>query len=141
MNGLRVTWGSVIPLSLRSFSESNGTIVAGGIAYFALLSLFPLALAVVSIVGFISSDRADQDRVVDAIYQLIPVSRGYLSETVSIIVSSRGPVGVIGIVGLIWGGLTLSSSIRKSVNQAWLVTIPYNLIKGTIADILILIKE
>ena len=125
----------LIHLTLRDFSRSNGPNVAAGIAYFALLSIFPLMLATMAISGFFFTDEAEQLKIVDAIRKLVPVSSDFLSQTIEGVVNSRGTVSLIAALGLLWSGLTVFAAVRKGINHAWGIGKPPNLLKERLIDL------
>ena len=108
-----------IRLALKEFSRANAPILAAGIAYFALFSLFPLSLAFIAIASFFLGSEKEQLDAVNEIHGLIPVSTKYLSDNIETIVRNRGPISLIGLLGLVWSGLAVFAAIRKGINQAW----------------------
>jgi len=93
--------------------------MAAGIAYFALISLFPLGLSVIAIAGFFLSGESEKLRIVNSIQHMVPVSTEYLVDIMNGIVNNRGPISLVGLFGMIWSGLTVFSAIRRAINQAW----------------------
>ena len=128
-------WLLLVYLTMRDFSRSNGPNMAAGVAYFALFSLFPLSLASIAIAGFFFSGEGEQLKVVDAIQGLIPVSTDYLSDSIEGVVDSRGPISLIGLLGLVWSGLAVFSAVRKGINHAWGIGKPPNLLKERLIDL------
>ena len=54
--------------------NSEGLTHAASIAYYALLSLFPFLLLVLSILGTLTADAADRDAVVRFVFRYFPAS-------------------------------------------------------------------
>ena len=106
-------------VALTDFARNNCPYVAAGIAYWTLFSLFPLALAGISILGFMYSNPEEQGRLVEGIVKLIPVSVGYLAGLVEEVARARGALGGLAIVGLLWSGTAVFSAVRKGINHAW----------------------
>ncbi len=128
-------WVALVHLTLRDFFRSNGPTVAAGVAYFALFSIFPLALTAIAVSSFFFSDTSKQLDVVNTIQKLVPVSTDFLSETIEEVVNNRGSISVIAAVGLLWSGLSVFSSLRKGINHAWGIGKPPNLIKERFIDL------
>jgi len=128
-----------IRLAAKEFSRANGPILAGGIAYFALFSLFPLSLAFIAIASFFLGNEKEQLDAVNEIHALIPVSTNYLSDNIETIVRNRGPISLISILGLVWSGLAVFAAIRKGINQAWGISEQPSLFKKRFIDFSILI--
>jgi membrane protein len=124
----------ILYMSLRDFGRSNGVGLAAGIAFYALLSLFPLSLAAIAIAGYIYTGRDEQMAVVETIQQLIPVSTDYLADTIEGVVNVRGQVSIIGAFGLLWSGQAVFSGLRRGINNAWGIEKPSNFFRQRIVD-------
>ena len=114
----------LIGMSIQEFSRNNCHGVAAGIAYWTLLSLFPLTLGTMAVLGYAFRDLEDQARVVDALVGALPIASDYLHDTVAQIVGSRTSVGVLATVGLILSGVAVLSAVRTGVNHAWGIMVP-----------------
>jgi len=134
--------GRVIPLlkeSLEEFGTDNGTLLAASVSFNLLLSLFPLALAVVYIAGSFPQSPYTQEQIIRGIAYLLPVSRELIAGTVTGVAAARGAIGVLAIVGLVWGGFAFFSSIRKALNTVWGIRKPQPLLKGQLINLIMLI--
>lgn len=105
--------------SWKDFMKYNCQYIASAIAYWGLLSLFPLALAGVSLAGFIYTGTEERQEVVERIASLAPVSREYVAQTLSDVARARGPLGILATAGLLWSGMGVFSAVRKGINHAW----------------------
>ena len=103
----------------RDFSSNNGSYMAAGIAYWTLFSLFPLALAGISILGFFYPTPQKQEKIIDRIIQLIPVSGDYLAELINNLERARGVLGLLAIIGLLFSGAKVFAAIRRGINHVW----------------------
>ena len=112
--------------------------MAAGISYFAILSLFPLVLAGVSILGFLYSSPKDQEHLVAQIVKFIPVSTDYLGSRIDEIIRARGPIGLIAFIALVPVGLSVFSAIRKGLNHVWQISTPQHFVRDRAIDILML---
>ena len=65
---------TLLRVALKDFVRNNCPYMAAGIAYFALFSIFPLALAGVSVLGFLYAAPDDQRQLVAIMLKLVPVS-------------------------------------------------------------------
>jgi membrane protein len=105
--------------AINDFMYKNCPYVAGAIAFYTMFSLFPLFLAILSILGFLLGPEAEQALLVEQIAEVIPVSSDFIETTLRGIVSARTITGVTAIVGLIWASTAAFGAIRKGVNNAW----------------------
>lgn len=111
-------------VALRDFSRNNGPYIAAGMAYWTVFSIFPLAIAGLSIMGFLFPTASEQRQIVDTIVKVVPVSDAYLAEIVGEVVEARGALSAVAVVGLLFTGTAVFSAIRKGVNHAWGVRQP-----------------
>ena len=137
-----MTWRKVLPMFgmvLTDFSRHNCPYVAAGIAYWTIFSLFPLALAGISILGFLYSTPEEQSRIVEGIVKIVPVSTDYLASLIEDVARARGTLGVLAIIGLLWSGTTVFSAVRKGINHAWHIgQPPYFLLERAIDLVMLL---
>lgn len=126
-------------VSLTDFMRNNSPYMAAGMAYWTLFSLFPLALAVISIIGYFFPTISEQKTVVDSVMGILPVSEEYLTNIVSETLSKRGTLGVLATIGLLWTGASMFAAMRKSVAHVWRVAKPQNIFIQRATDLLMIL--
>ena len=134
--------GRIIPLlkeSIKEFGTDNGTLLAASVSFNLLLSLFPLALAVVYIAGSFAESPYTQEQIIRGIGYLLPVSRQLIASTVTGVAAARGAIGVLAFVGLMWGGISFFNCIRASLNTAWGIRKPLPILKGQLINLIMMI--
>jgi YihY family inner membrane protein len=89
------------------------------IAYYAFLSLFPLLLAFVSVLGFVlEDDPALQDDIVNSALARIPVIGTQLEDQVHPLTGSSAALAV-GLVGALWAGLGVTLALGRAFDAIW----------------------
>ena len=121
-------------LAIREFGESDSSYMAAGIAYWALFSLFPLSLAVVSILGFLYPSEDSQQEVVAAISRTLPVSGDYLASLVAEVAEARGILGLLAGVIMLLSGAKLFAAIRRGINHAWKSSVSHGFFRAWAID-------
>ncbi|MFP3974709.1 MAG: YihY/virulence factor BrkB family protein [Dehalococcoidia bacterium] len=111
---------------VNEFLTDNCPHLAASISYYSLLSLFPLTLALASVLGFLSASPQTQERMIESIGGFLPIPSAFITRTIEGIVASRGAASAIGTIGLLWGGSAVFNAIRKSLNTAWGIREPRN---------------
>ena len=101
--------------------DSEGLTHAASIAYYALLSLFPIMLLALSILGEMTSDAAERDEVVRFVFRYFPRQFGFISGQLDAFQTSPVTFGFWGIVALIWASLGVFNAITSAINHAWAV--------------------
>ena len=101
--------------------NSEGLTHAASIAYYALLSLFPLMLLGLSVLGEMTSDSADRDAVVRFVFRYFPRQFSFIQGQLDAFQTTPVTFGFWGVAGLLWGGLGVFNAITSAVNHAWAV--------------------
>lgn len=114
----------VLLAAWRGVSElynSDGLTHAASIAYYALLSFFPIMLLALSVLGEMTSDAAERDTVVRFIFRYFPRQFDFISGQVDALSTSKVTFGFWGIVALVWASLGVFNAVTSAVNHAWAV--------------------
>jgi len=101
--------------------ESEGLTHAASIAYYALLSMFPMMLLALTILSEMTADTADRDAVVRFVFRYFPRQFAFISGQLDAFQTSPVTFGFWGIVALVWASLGVFNAITSAVNHAWAV--------------------
>jgi membrane protein len=132
-------WAEVGLRAVKAYGQDRGGLLAAGVTYYTLISLFPLLLAALSVAGFFLTDPADQANLIDKLIDNLPIAAGEgrkdLADVISSVVSARGTLGVVGILGALWTGSALFTAIRSALDDIFRVKHERPFILGKILDI------
>ena len=125
--GLQKTKGSLlkipfVQLIVRTAEESGNHDAgqrAAGVAYYAIISIFPLILGLIAVFGFFLPSLNLQDELLKYVGNNIPGATNILKENITSIIRLRGVMSILSIVILFWGASALFSSISLAINRAW----------------------
>ncbi len=120
--------------AVNDFLGKNGPQLSAAVSYYALFSLFPLALASIFVLSFFLGPDSIEDLAQRAAEQS-PVSSKTVSDALTGVVSSRNIAGLAGILGLLWAGTAVFGAIRKGINAAWGITTPRPFLQERLIDI------
>lgn len=126
---------SVVREMIRDFGQDNGPLLAASIAYYALLSIFPMTLGLLALAGLFFADPATRVRLVQGIASAFPGSEDVILGTINDVVTGRGPAGVVATLGLIWSASGVFSAISTSLNAIWRVPKQRNAIMSALLAI------
>jgi membrane protein len=101
--------------------NSEGLTHAASIAYYALLSLFPLLLLAISLLGDVTTNSAERDAVVRFVFRYFPGQFAFISGQLDAFQSAPVTFGFWGVVALLWSSLGVFNAITSAVNHAWAV--------------------
>jgi membrane protein len=105
----------------QRFSELRGGELAAAITLQGFLALFPLLLVAISVLGFLNANSSDfSGNVIDNL-GLTGSAADTVRDALSTASDSRQAATIIGVLGLAWSGLGLTSALRAAYNRAWQV--------------------
>jgi membrane protein len=101
--------------------DSEGLTHAASIAYYTLLSFFPMILLGLFMLSEVTTDAADRDAVVRFVFRYFPQQFGFISGQIDAFQTQPVTFGFWGVVGLVWASLGVFNAITSAVNHAWAV--------------------
>ena len=112
--------GGPLAVAYKFFDDQSGYLTAL-ITYYGFLSVFPLLLLMVTVLGFLlEGDAALQERLVDSALSQFPVLGTQLGENVQSLQGSRVAL-VIGVTVSLYGGLGVAQATQAAFNRVWAV--------------------
>jgi membrane protein len=106
----------------QRFGEVHGSYLGAAVTLTAFLSLFPLLLVTIAIVGFFSKAAADlPGELIDRL-SLTGEAAELVESAIGKAEDSRQEAGIIGVVGLLWSGLGLVAALQFAFDSVWQVT-------------------
>ena len=124
----------VLRRATANFIDDRATQMAAGVSYFALISLFPLVLLAFSAIGLVLRDEELQQRVLDALIELIPVDAPIVEGAVAALASDSATIGLAALAGTIWAGSALAAALRNALNVAFEVERRRPFVQGKLID-------
>ncbi len=112
-------WPTLLIRTGLAFDQDDGALMSRSIAYYALFSIFPLLLVLVSFSSFALDAAEVQQLVRDFVVGNLPVVADLVQGNVQQILAARSTVGIIALVGLLWSASGVFSAIYRAVNRAW----------------------
>ena len=104
---------------LKGMQDIESAHLASGVAYYALLSLFPLLLGLLSIGGILLSSEGMYQGLLDFVTDNLPGSKTFVEQNVGDVVEFRGIVGIVAVIGFLWTASMGFGAVARSVNRAW----------------------
>lgn len=109
---------NTLKMALERFSEVRASQAAAAMSYYALFSLFPLLLVLVSAGSYLLGGDPVQ-RVLNLVTEAIPVSRSLIERNLQQVMDTRGTVGLIGLITLLWSASGVFGVLVTNINLAW----------------------
>jgi membrane protein len=105
----------------QRFGELRGGELAASVTLQTFLALFPLLLCAIAVLGFLNANSADFTNKVIENLGLHGTAADNMREALATASTSRKATTVIGVLGLAWSGLGVTSALRSAYNRAWQV--------------------
>jgi membrane protein len=103
---------------IGAYGESHAGYYAAGLAFNAFLSMFPLILGLLAILGLAIRDPATQRQFEGSVLGFFPSdAHDALSRTLSGVSEHAGLLGLIGILGMLWSGGSLFASMEFALGR------------------------
>ena len=110
----------VVAVFLR-YWEDRGRQYGALLSYYGFISLFPLLLVLVTVLGIVLDDDPElRDRILDTVYEKIPVVGAQLHQSTTSL-NSSGVVLAVGLLVSLWSGLAVVKHAQDALNLQWAV--------------------
>lgn len=139
---LRAALVHAVPAALQSYGALRLGQQASAIAYRMLVSIAPLAVVLVAILGLVLRDQSVQEDLIDWIVGVLPFDESGSQQVEDAIVAVASPASLLGFVGLIaflWTATGLMSAIRIGLETAMAVRERRPMIRGKVFDALLVL--
>jgi YihY family inner membrane protein len=98
------------------YEDDAGGYLAAAIAYYGFLSLFPLLLLGLSVVGFVLAGNPGlRDEVAEGLTSAIPGLGSLVGRNLEALIRSRAGAGIVGLVTLFWTGSGVVGAGRNAL--------------------------
>lgn len=105
--------------TIDGLGNIDATHRAASVAYYAILSIFPLLLGLIAVFGFFLPSINLQDALLNFVGDNIPGAADIIKKNIANIIELRGSMGILSIVILFWGASAIFSAISLAINRAW----------------------
>jgi len=119
--GERWPWFGTVLRVQKRYGELNGNYLASAVTLSAFLSIFPLLLFAIAVLGFVSAGSSHLATDVIKNLGLTGDAAKGITGAIDTAQKSRKAASVFGVAGLLWSGLGLVAAVQYAINAAWQV--------------------
>ena len=105
--------------TIRELSNDDATHMAAGVAFYAILSLFPMTLGLVALLSVFLDSSSVQTQLLAFFQDYLPGVNDALDTNINAGSSIGGFLGVLSFLGLFWSASAVFGAISRAVNRAW----------------------
>jgi membrane protein len=102
----------------QAYGKSQAGYYAASLAFNAFMSMFPLILGLLAVLGLAIQDKQTKDRFQAEVLGFFPSdAHGALSATLTGVSQHAGILGIIGILGMLWSGGSLFTAMEWALGR------------------------
>ena len=108
----------------KAWRNDDGTVLAASLAYFASVSIAPLLVLIVALVGLFFGRQAAQDQVISQVRSVVGEQGSQFFVTVLDNASQptlASAAGILSFLLLLWASTNVFTQLHNSLNRIWLV--------------------
>ena len=132
----------IVRLTLDRFTATRGTQASAAMSYYALFSLFPLALVFLTVLSLFVDPEQAQAVVEFAAQQFLPDSpsmKAFVIDTVTSVFAVRGEITIISLIALIWSASAAFTTLTFNIDLARLEETRPNPLKARLIGLLMIV--
>lgn len=131
--------GRLFIVAAKRFFNDDGPTWAAAIAYYSLLSLFPLLLAAGSIASYFVDPKWAVLEATDLLGDFVPKGQAQIEAIVKRTLHAGRGAGLLFILPLIWTGTLVFGAVTKALNVAFEVKKRYSFVNRVVVRLVILV--
>ena len=105
--------------TVQEVRDDDATHMAAGVAYYAILSLFPLTIGLLAVFSPLLPSDTVEGALLDFLATYLPGTEEAFRANLEATGSVRGAIGVVSVIGLFWIASAIFGAVSKAVNRAW----------------------
>lgn len=129
--------------AVQAFFAHRSPQTAAGVSYYALFSLFPIAILSTAVFTVAVDDELARERIVELVLQTVPLTQGEgrrrLERVLETTAANTQAFGVVGVAGLLFAASGLVGALRHGVNTAWDIETRRPPVRGKALDVLLVL--
>lgn len=110
----------VLQHAFTNLTRSSGAEASASLAYYALFSIFPVLLVVVSAGSVFLEQELVKAKLLEAIMSFLPISALTVNDHIDAVLKVRGAVTTFALLSLVWSGSNVFEKIVININRAFL---------------------
>ena len=116
---------AVVVIMVRNAGTHGVGDMAAAVGYYGILAILPLLIFTITVLSFVLDTQTVVNEVHTVVSQYVPMEVNFIDESVDAIVQSRGAIGIVSLLALLWSGSNFFGAMARFMDKAWGVEDPY----------------
>jgi membrane protein len=112
-------WPTLFIRTALAFDQDNGAVMSRSIAYYALFSIFPLLVVLLSVFRSVLGIDQATEVLFELVARYLPSAVELVRQNLQQVFEAQGTVGILALLGLVWAASGVFTAMYRSVNRAW----------------------
>jgi membrane protein len=125
-----LSWRVIMREAFQHAFEARVAEAAASMAFYTLFSLFPLLLILITVESYILDETIIEQELLTLATEVFPISQELLITNFEKLLDTRGQVGTIAIVGLLWSATAAFHTLIININRAFPNADPHSYLRG-----------
>lgn len=121
--------------------NSEDLTFASSIAYYALLSLFPFFMLLLSLLGGLTASEQDRSKILGFVLRYFPQQFEFVNKQLEAFEASSIQLGVAGSILMVWAAMGVFGAVTSAINHAWGVDKQPNYLKHKLISFVMLLAS
>jgi membrane protein len=105
--------------TFNKYNQDHCPMLAAALAFHSFFSIFPLLLFLIYLGTEVLAAQGVHELLSSGLILFLPTGGDTISEVITATVELRGPVGLVGFVGLIWNASSVFTVLETALNRIW----------------------
>jgi membrane protein len=105
--------------AVQTFTAARGAQAAASVAFYAVFSLFPLLLLIISVGSYFVDPEKVFQLVTGLIGEYFPTSTDLINANLDQVFHARGAYGVVALFALLWAASLVFTNLAYNIHLAW----------------------
>jgi membrane protein len=128
----------IVIRALETFIAARTTQAAASIAYYALFSLFPLLLLLITFGTTVLKNERTVEWVLGYTQTVLPTAQDLVRRNIEGVLALRGPVGIVAGLGLLWSATNVFDILVRNISLAWPEAEPQTFLRRRLVGLVII---
>ena len=129
----------ILIYAIRSFIDAGASQAAASIAYYALFSLFPLLLLLITFSTSILQNQAIVEQVLTYTATILPTAQALVRKNIEQVLALRSTVGIAAGISLVWSATAVFDNLVRNIELAWHGTDQRNFFERRMVGLMIIV--